>query len=100
MVWRISNIQPAAARDFGTRARASVVSSFVVHLVLKVRKQSLDSPVDCVRDEALGILSRLGAPQSAFADQGGIALSPITGELIAHVRITSSEDGMSRSLLK
>jgi aldehyde dehydrogenase (NAD+) len=39
-----------------------------------------------VRDEALGILSRLGAPQNAFADEGGMALSPITGELIAHVR--------------
>jgi aldehyde dehydrogenase (NAD+) len=45
-----------------------------------------------VRDEALGILSRLGAPQSAFADEGVEALSPITGELIAHVRITSSEE--------
>ena len=45
-----------------------------------------------VRDEALGILSRLGVPQSAFAREGVMALSPITGELIAHVRIASSEE--------
>ena len=36
-----------------------------------------------VRDEALGILSRLGAPKNAFAREGVMALSPITGELIA-----------------
>ena len=36
-----------------------------------------------VRDEALGILSRLGAPQSVFAREGVMAFSPITGELIA-----------------
>jgi len=42
-----------------------------------------------VCDEALGILSRLGAPQNAFAREGVMALSPITGELIAQVRITS-----------
>jgi hypothetical protein len=41
-----------------------------------------------VCDEALGILSRLGAPQNAFAREGVMALSPITGELIAQVRIT------------
>jgi len=45
-----------------------------------------------VRDEALGILSRLGAPQSAFAREGGVALSPIMGELIAQVRTTSFEE--------
>ena len=45
-----------------------------------------------VRDEALDILSRLGAPQSAFAREGVMALSPITGELIAQVRITSPEE--------
>jgi len=45
-----------------------------------------------VRDEALGILSRLGVPQSAFAREGVLASSPITGELIAYVRITSPED--------
>ena len=36
-----------------------------------------------VCDEALGILSRLGAPKNAFAREGVMALSPITGELIA-----------------
>jgi len=36
-----------------------------------------------VRDEALGILSRLGVPQSAFAREGLMASSPIPGELIA-----------------
>jgi L-aminoadipate-semialdehyde dehydrogenase len=45
-----------------------------------------------VRDEALDILSRLGAPESAFAREGVMALSPITGELIAQVRITSPEE--------
>ena len=45
-----------------------------------------------VRDEALGILSRLGAPQSAFAREGVTALSPITGEIIAQVRITGAEE--------
>src|SRR5262249_55870099 len=46
-----------------------------------------------VRDEALGILSRLGVPQSAFGREGVLASSPITGELIAYVRITSPEGG-------
>ena len=45
-----------------------------------------------VRDEALAILSRLGVPQSAFAREGVMASSPITGELIAHVRVTSPEE--------
>ena len=45
-----------------------------------------------VCDEALGILSRLGAPKNAFAREGVMALSPITGELIAQVRITSPEE--------
>jgi aldehyde dehydrogenase (NAD+) len=45
-----------------------------------------------VRDEALAILSRLGAPQSAFARAGIAAASPITGELITHVRVTSREE--------
>src|SRR5260221_4282298 len=42
-----------------------------------------------VSDEALAILSRLGVPGSAFAREGIPATSPITGELIAQVRITS-----------
>jgi L-aminoadipate-semialdehyde dehydrogenase len=47
------------------------------------------SPVQLtsVRDEALAILSRLGTPQSAFAREGLAVSSPITGELIAHVRV-------------
>jgi len=42
-----------------------------------------------VGDEALAILSRLGVPGSAFADKGLPAASPITGELITRVGITS-----------
>ena len=45
-----------------------------------------------MRDEALDILSRLGAPQSAFAREGVTALSPITGEIIAQVRITGAQE--------
>jgi aldehyde dehydrogenase (NAD+) len=45
-----------------------------------------------VRDEALAILERLGAPGSAFAREGIAATSPITGELITHVRITSPQE--------
>ena len=45
-----------------------------------------------VRDEALAILSRLGTPESAFAREGLMVLSPITGELIAHVRITDPQE--------
>ena len=45
-----------------------------------------------VRDEALAILSRLGTPESAFAREGLLVLSPITGELIAHVRITDPQE--------
>jgi aldehyde dehydrogenase (NAD+) len=49
---------------------------------------SMSQPAS-VRDEALAILSRLGVPQSAFAADGLAAASPITGEAIAHVRISS-----------
>jgi aldehyde dehydrogenase (NAD+) len=45
-----------------------------------------------VRDEALAILSRLGVTESAFAREGIAATSPITGELITHVRITSPQE--------
>ncbi len=45
-----------------------------------------------VRDEALAILSRLGVPQGAFARTGIAASSPITGELIAHVRIAGPQE--------
>ena len=45
-----------------------------------------------VRDEALAILAKLGAKESAFAREGIAATSPITGELITHVRITSPKE--------
>ena len=45
-----------------------------------------------VGDEALTILSRLGATESAFAREGIAATSPITGEVITHVRITSPDE--------
>ena len=41
-----------------------------------------------VRNEALAILSRLGVPDSTFAREGIASSSPITGEVITHVRIT------------
>jgi aldehyde dehydrogenase (NAD+) len=41
-----------------------------------------------VRDETLAILTRLGATESALAGEGIPATSPITGELITHIRIT------------
>lgn len=44
------------------------------------------------RDEALAILSRLGVPESALAREGLPASSPITGEVITHVRITPPQD--------
>ena len=45
-----------------------------------------------VGDEALAILSRLGTPQSAFAREGLAVFSPITGELITHVRVKDPEE--------
>jgi aldehyde dehydrogenase (NAD+) len=42
-----------------------------------------------VRDEALAILSRLKAPERTFARDGLAVSSPITGEIITHVSITS-----------
>jgi aldehyde dehydrogenase (NAD+) len=52
------------------------------------------SLVQCtsVRDEALAILAKLGVMESAFAREGIAAISPITGELITHVRITSPKE--------
>ncbi|TVR07496.1 MAG: aldehyde dehydrogenase family protein [Salinarimonadaceae bacterium] len=43
------------------------------------------------REEALSILRRLGVGEGAFADDGMPARSPITGEMIAHVRATSPD---------
>ena len=45
-----------------------------------------------IRDEALAILSRLGAPDTALACEGLAVSSPITGELIGHVAITSPDE--------
>lgn len=45
-----------------------------------------------VRDEALAILSSLGVPESAFADEGLPARSPITGEIITTVRAMTPDE--------
>ncbi len=45
-----------------------------------------------VAEEARAILARLGVPESAFAPTGRPAMSPITGEVIAHVRETTPEE--------
>ena len=52
---------------------------------------SLAQPAS-IRDDALAILSRLGVPGSAFSREGIAASSPITGELITHVAITSPKE--------
>ena len=44
-----------------------------------------------VREEALGILARLGVHKSDFPSDGLAACSPITGELVAHLPSTSPE---------
>jgi aldehyde dehydrogenase (NAD+) len=45
-----------------------------------------------IRDEALAIVRRLGVPDSAFAERGLPARSPITGEVVACVRSTTPEE--------
>jgi aldehyde dehydrogenase (NAD+) len=45
-----------------------------------------------VREEALAILRRLAVPESALAGEGIAAASPITGEVITQVRLTSPEE--------
>jgi acyl-CoA reductase-like NAD-dependent aldehyde dehydrogenase len=45
-----------------------------------------------VRDEARALLGRLAVPDARFATSGLEAVSPITGELIAHVRPASGAD--------
>src|SRR5919107_5162484 len=42
--------------------------------------------------EARAILARLGVPDSAFAPSGRPAISPITGEVIVHVRETTPDE--------
>src|ERR1700738_900445 len=44
------------------------------------------------RNEALAILSRLGVPEITFAREGIASSSPITGEVITHVRITRPQE--------
>src|ERR687897_191939 len=45
-----------------------------------------------VKEEALGVLSRLGVPSEATGAKGLPARSPITGEIVTHVRETSPEE--------
>lgn len=45
-----------------------------------------------VRDEALAILSRLGTPDRVFVREGLAVSSPITGEIVTHVGITSPSE--------
>ena len=45
-----------------------------------------------IRDEALAIVRNLGVPDSAFAERGLPARSPITGEIITCVRPTTPEE--------
>src|SRR5215471_3361008 len=45
-----------------------------------------------IRDEALAILSRLGTPDTVHARDGLAVSTPITGEIIAHVAITSPDE--------
>jgi aldehyde dehydrogenase (NAD+) len=45
-----------------------------------------------VRDEALATLSRLGVGEGVFAREGMPASSPITGEVVTQVRITSPQE--------
>jgi aldehyde dehydrogenase (NAD+) len=48
-----------------------------------------------VRDEALDLLTRLGVPESAFAEGSLVARTPITGEVLARIPTTSAEDARS-----
>lgn len=44
------------------------------------------------REEALAIAARLGVPQSQLAPEGLPVRTPITGEIITHIRETTAED--------
>src|SRR5882757_1430553 len=52
---------------------------------------SLAQPAS-IRDDALAILSRIGVPGSEFTREGIPASSPITGEIITHLPITSPKE--------
>src|SRR5258707_14924236 len=45
-----------------------------------------------VREHALAVLARLGVQQGTFGPEGLAARSPITGELITHVRATNHDE--------
>ena len=45
-----------------------------------------------IADEALALLRRLGVPADAVGERGMPAPSPITGEVVTHVRETSPEE--------
>ncbi|MGO4570461.1 L-piperidine-6-carboxylate dehydrogenase [Microvirga sp. 2TAF3] len=47
---------------------------------------------ESVAEEARAILKRLGVPDSAFGSSGRPAVSPISGEVIVHVRETTSDE--------
>src|ERR687897_1564821 len=49
-----------------------------------------------VKEEALGVLSRLGVPSEATGAKGLPARSPITGEIVTHVRETSPEEAKDK----
>jgi aldehyde dehydrogenase (NAD+) len=49
-----------------------------------------------VKEEALGVLSRLGVPSEATGAKGLPARSPITGEIATHVRETSPEEAKDK----
>jgi aldehyde dehydrogenase (NAD+) len=51
----------------------------------------MKAPFPPVREEALGILKRLGVPDGAFGE-GMPARSPITGEIVAQVRTVTPEE--------
>ena len=65
----------------------------------RARLQARDYPMPMtktapapVRDDALAILNRLGVPESALAAHGLPARSPITGEVVAHLRETTPDE--------
>ena len=54
--------------------------------------KSVPSTPAGVAEEARAILARLGVPDRAFAPAGRAAISPITGEVIVHVRETTPDE--------
>lgn len=54
--------------------------------------KSVSAAPATVAEEARAILSRLGVPDGVFAPTGRPAVSPITGEIIVHIRETTPEE--------